>query len=636
MSSFELVSLTEPPPAGFRFDAEPSLVLLSHRPFCLYSENPVQLQTLVASAPDLIAGSSAGVLASKSSVPSWEFGSHGLFILGVPEGMEPWLSFLATSVLEVVERWLKECGKAESLACERKYRLLAENASDVIWAVDLGLSFTYVSPSATKLHQWSAEEWQSLHVRDVVTPEAFEQIGRALEEELALEGLPGVDPNRSRVMVIEERRKDGSLFWAELRASFVRDEEGKLLGVMGVTRDITERKQVEAEKKKLEARLVQSQKLESVGRLAGGVAHELNNMLTPIMGYGDILIQDLAADDPSRAMAQQIVVCARRCRDLVSQLLAFARKQTLESKPLDLNEVIVSFERILRRTLQESVAVELLLAPSLGLVLGDRTQIEQVILNLAINAQDAMPRGGTLRIETREALLDGKTWGDDEIKPGPYVMVLVSDTGEGMDRETVRRVFDPFFTTREVGKGTGLGLSTVYGIVRQHGGHIRVVSEPGKGSLFEICFPKPSEPLAVSGPSREDVRFERGSETVLVVEDEEQVRDLAVRVLRRQGYRVLEADDGLAALELLEADEGPLDLLLTDVVLPNMSGMELWQQLRGRRQSLKVIFMSGYPVDVVGDHGVLHGSVPYIQKPFSIRSLADKVRGVLNASADFE
>ncbi len=630
MALFQLVSLTDPPPEGFRLDPEPSLDQLSRRPFCLYSENDHRLDAFMASVSGPVADLLAGVLVVRAATPSREYVGRCLYRLGIPDGMVPWLSIVAASLLEVIERQLLDSRKAEALACEQRYRLLADNVSDVIWSVDLGMSFTYVSPSAVKLHQWSAEEWLSLQVKDVVTPESFKQLSRALSEELARDGLPGVDPNRSRVMEIQECRKDGSQFWAELRAAFIRDEEGRPVGIMGVTRDISERRQAEAEKQKLEAQLLQSQKLESVGRLAGGIAHEFNNMLTPILGYGDMLIHDLGANDPSRPMAQQIVVCARRCRDLVSQLLAFARKQTLEIKPVDLNEVISSFTRMLRRALREDIVLEPVLSPSASQILGDRAQIEQVILNLAVNAQDAMPHGGTLRIETAEVSFGGEAWGDEDVKVGPYVMLLMSDTGQGMDQETVRRVFDPFFTTREVGKGTGLGLSTVYGIVKQHGGHIRVVSEPGRGSQFHLYFPKPQESLLPAKPMGDDGTLGFGTETVLIVEDEDQVRDLAVRILKRQGYRVLQAQDGLAALEILEAHEGPLDLLLTDVVLPNMSGMELWQRLHGRRHDLKVIFMSGYPVDVVGDHGVLDGGVPYLQKPFSIRSLAERVRDVLS------
>lgn len=633
MPTHHFISLTAPPPDGFAFDPAPSPATLADRLVCLYSDDPLPLARLIDSLP----GTISGVLATGAPTLTWSRSGPRLYRLGVPGELTSSLSVLTTLLMDVLQRLEPgDVGATEPTGAypwesEERVRALVENAWDVFWAVDIGMRFTYVSPSATRIHQWSPQEWIHLQVKDVLTPEALERVNRVLAEELAREGLPGVDPNRSRTLEIRQYRKDGSVFWGELRAGFLRDAAGRPVGIMGITRDISERKAAEAERARLESRLLRAHQLESVGRLAGGVAHELNNMLTPILGYGDMLIQDLSADEPGRAMVEQILLSARRCRDLVSQLLAFASRQALEMRPVDLNEVISGFGTMLRRTIREDITIEARLMPAACPVLGDRARLEEVVLSLAANAEEAMPRGGTLRIETREVSLEGEVWGEDEVKAGPYGMMTISDTGEGMDQETVDRVFDPFFTTREVGKGTGLGLSTVFGIVRQHGGHIRVSSDPGRGTTFHLYFPRLAGELLEGLEASVEERPASGTETVLVVEDEEPVRDLALRILERQGYRVLEAGDGQAALVLLEDHDGPVDLLLTDVVLPNMSGMELWQLLRQRRTGLRVLFMSGYPADAVGAHGELEAALPYIQKPFSIQALSKKVRELLNS-----
>jgi CheY-like chemotaxis protein len=368
-----------------------------------------------------------------------------------------------------------------------------------------------------------------------------------------------------------------------------------------------------------------------VGRLAGGIAHDFNNMLTPILGYSEILSEDLAQDDPRQAGVAQITRAATHAHTLTQQLLAFARKQTLEMKPLDLNQVVARFEGMLRRVLRENIVLETHLAGSLGLFSGDVGQIEQIIMNLALNAQDAMPEGGTLVIETQEVVLDESYASDhEEVTPGPHVMLAVSDTGAGMDEGTLGKIFEPFFTTKGIGRGTGLGLSTVHGIVKQHGGSIWVYSELGKGTTFKIYFPLAEEtrPVPVSGRTRTEATA--GTETILVAEDEEQVKGLACEILRRNGYTVFEASDGKGALELAEAYEGPIHLLVTDVVMPDMNGKILHQHLSVARPGLKVLYMSGYSENVIAHHGVLDEGVNFVQKPFSFHGLATRVRDVLD------
>lgn len=391
------------------------------------------------------------------------------------------------------------------------------------------------------------------------------------------------------------------------------------------------RKRIEAEKSQMEAQFHQAQKMESVGRLAGGVAHDLNNLLSPILGYGEMLLTEFSAGDHRKESVKQIVNAGERARDLVRQLLAFSRKQILELKPVDLNNVLTGFEKLLRRTIREDVDIKFIPAASLPHIRGDVSQLEQVIMNLMVNAQDAMPDGGVLSIETDVIQLDaGYSAALHDVAPGRYVMMAVSDTGYGMDDETQARIFEPFFTTKEKGKGTGLGLATVYGIVRQHGGGIRAFSKPGLGTTFKIYLPamETTGRLAETAPAipAEDLC---GNETILLVEDSLAVRNMAEVLLKRQGYTVLVAENGAKALSGLERHEGPVHLLLTDVIMPGMNGKDLFDLAFAKNPGLKVLYMSGYMDNEISRCGVLDEGVQFIQKPFSAQALVAKVRDSL-------
>ncbi|HUW61793.1 MAG TPA: ATP-binding protein [Candidatus Bathyarchaeia archaeon] len=391
-------------------------------------------------------------------------------------------------------------------------------------------------------------------------------------------------------------------------------------------------KQSQEQGRRLEQQLLQAQKMESIGRLAGGIAHDLNNMLTPILAYASMLEANIAPDDPARADLHEIATAAERARDITQQLLAFARKQALEMKPVNLNEIIVRFEKIMRSSLREDIEVRVDLAAT-GNVAADAGQIEQVIMNLVLNAQDAMPNGGTIMIESADVTLDQSYAQDhEEVVPGPHVMLLVSDTGEGMDKDTCDKIFEPFFTTKRTGKGVGLGLSTTHGIVKQHGGSIWVYSEPGKGTTFKIYFPKSDRAAAIvasPGPVAA-TRLPRGSGTVLVAEDNAQVRALAARVLISNGYTVLEAVDGKSAIQAAQAHPGQITLLVSDVVMPDMNGKVLYQYLAAKRPGLRVLYMSGYSDNVIAHHGVLESNAHFIQKPFSMENFLANVHQALS------
>ena len=420
-------------------------------------------------------------------------------------------------------------------------------------------------------------------------------------------------------------RRDGSIIDVNVWKELLHDANGGVSGIMSLIFD-------SSEKLKLEQQLRQAQRLEAVGQLAGGVAHDFNNLLTIISGYSDLALSQLSPQEPLRYNVEQVLKAANRATALTSQLLAFSRKQVLKPIVLDLNEIIADLEKMLRRLIGENIDLITILETDLGCVKADPGQIEQVIVNLAVNSRDAMPDGGKLIIETSNVELDAHyTSQHIGTLPGPYVMISVSDSGHGIGPETQSHIFEPFFTTREHGKGTGLGLSMVYGIVKQSGGNIWVYSEPGHGTTFKIYFPlvlQPSEPIR---PIPARAAPGRGVETILLVEDEERVRELVKEVLIKQGYTVITARDGKDALGAAAREARQIDLLLTDVVMPKMSGRELAEILVPMRPSLKVLYMSGYTDNAMLHKGTLDSETKFIQKPFTPDALARKVREVLDA-----
>jgi signal transduction histidine kinase/ActR/RegA family two-component response regulator len=480
-------------------------------------------------------------------------------------------------------------------------------------------------------------DWKYLYVNDTVCVQ-----GKRSREELLgrtmMECYPGIDQtpmfSALRRCMVERKHDrmenefafpDGSKGWFELR--FIPVPEGTCI----LSLDITESKRTAAALARSEEQLRQAQKMEAVGRLAGGVAHDFNNLLSVILSYSSILIGDLRSNDPMRADLDEIKKAGERAADLTRQLLAFSRQQVLEPRILDLNDIISSMEKMIRRLVGEDVAVRSVLAPGLGKVKSDPGHVEQVLMNLVVNARDAMPEGGTLTLETQNVELDAHYAAAHlGVKPGPHVMLAVSDTGIGMDRATQERIFEPFFTTKEKGKGTGLGLSTVFGIVQQSGGSIWVYSEPGKGATFKVYFPRTDE-AEIAVPPPVAVATLRGSETVLLVEDDSQLRTVARGILQRNGYRVLEAQNGGEALLLCEKHKGAIHLLLTDVVMPHMSGRELAERLKSIRPDMPVLYMSGYTENAIVHHFVLSPGVALLQKPLTPEALLRRVREVLDA-----
>jgi PAS domain S-box-containing protein len=504
----------------------------------------------------------------------------------------------------------------------RRYRAIVENGLDGIKLLDATGRVLYASPQTERILGIPCGELEGRHAADLVHPEDREGWMASFASCLANPGLP--------IHAELRYRHDGGGFrYVEsVRVNHL-DQPG-LEAIVCHYRDVSLRRS-------LEDQFRQAQKMEAVGRLAGGIAHDFNNLLSVVLSGSSLALEELRPGDPLREDLEQIKKAGERARDLTHQLLAFSRRQVLRTEPLDLNAVLEDVETLLRRLVGEGVEISIGLDPTGAPLSGDRTQLEQVIMNLVVNARDAMPQGGRLSIRTARATIDGATadaaaYGD--VRPGTYVLLEVSDTGTGMDAATRARIFEPFFTTKEKGKGTGLGLPTVFGIVKQSGGAIAVESEPGRGSTFRVLLPRADPPSV--GPGRAEAPADPslgGRESILLVEDDDQVRHVAKTILRRFGYKVREARSAAEALLAVERRPAEMDLLVTDVVMPQMSGPELAARLLPASPGLRVLYMSGYTDDLASVQGLERAGAAFLQKPLTPEGLTAAVRRALDAPA---
>jgi len=557
-------------------------------------------------------------------------------IMGVhkPSGELTWISINSQPLFRSGERTpyaavasffdVTERKQAEDAlrATQARLRDVLASSTAVVYATKVtaeGYAPSWVSENVTRVLGYDVREalhptWWASHLHAADRPRVLAEISTLLTSgELTLE--------------YRFQGKNGTYRWIHDEARLLRDATGLPLEVFGAWLDVTERKQ-------LEDQFHQSQKMEAVGRLAAGVAHDFNNLLTAILGSADLVLDSLAGGVPEREEVEEIRKAALRAADLTRQLLAFSRQQVIAPTVLNPNVVVANMDKLLRRLLGEDVELRALLAPALAAVKVDPSQLEQVVLNLAVNARDAMPNGGKLTITTQNVELDGAyVRGHLSAQPGAYVMLAVSDTGVGMDVATQARIFEPFFTTKEKGKGTGLGLATVYGIVKQSGGWIWVYSEPGHGTTFKVYLPRVTDAAPPAAPSPAPPVSVRGTETVLLVEDDEMIRHLVPKVLKANGYTVLVAASGRDAERVSGQHEGPIHLLVTDVVMPGMNGREVAERLAAARAGLRVLYLSGYTDDAIVHHGVLEPGVAFLQKPFTPAVLGRKVREVLDSPA---
>ncbi len=478
-----------------------------------------------------------------------------------------------------------------------------------MWIFDLETQkFLAVNKAAVSLYGYKRTEFRQLRLADILG----EEDARRLAKEMSTSGMPA--------SLWRHRTKAGRLIEVETAVHEIRYDGGR--AGLAVLMDVTDRR-------RLEEQLRQAQKMEAVGMLAGGVAHDFNNLLTIITGYGQLIFSNLPTDDPNRHSAEQIVKAGERAAALTRQLLAFSRRQVLQPKVLDLNMLVKALSTMLQRLIGEDIELRLVLTNDLGRVNADPGQLEQVLMNLVVNARDAMPQGGTLTVETANVNLDEDYARSHlALKAGPRVMLAVSDTGYGMDESTRARLFEPFFTTKTPGKGTGLGLSTVFGIIKQSGGGLDVASEPGQGTTVRVYLPSINQPVVTEDEVVHSASSP-GTETILLVEDDEMVRTLVRETLQREGYKLLDASEPLEARRIADNYKGSIQLLITDVVMPKISGGALAKQIVGQRPETKVLYMSGYTDTTIIKSGLEQENSAFLQKPFTPHALAQKVRDVL-------
>ncbi|GLI53491.1 PAS domain S-box protein [Thermodesulfovibrio yellowstonii] len=504
---------------------------------------------------------------------------------------------------------------------EEKYRTVVENASEAIIIAQDGM-LKFVNPKAMEISGYSEEELLSKPFVEFIHPDDREKT-----LDLHLKMLNGEETSLTNYQ-LRIIHKQGNIKWIETNAALIKWQGNP--AALNLMRDITDLKKAEEEKENLYKQLLHAQKMEAIGKLTAGIAHDFNNMLTSIKGFTQLAMMSLSENDPLRVYLKNVLESSEKAEKLVKQLLAFSRKQVLETKAININELIKGMEELIKRVIGEDIILNLKLAPDIGLIKVDPVQIENAIVNLIVNARDAMPKGGMLTIETYNFEIDEEfVKSHPGAQLGKQVVVSVKDTGVGIPEEIKDKIFDPFFTTKEE-KGTGLGLSTVYGIVKQHGGNIWFESEVGRGTTFKIFIPAVTEETEQEITEPVEGKLLKGQETVLVIDDDEKVRATVLEMLKKLGYKTLEAHNHDIALFLVRFYDKPIDLVICDVVMPVMSGPKLINRIEAYSPNVKVLYMSGYPDDVIATHGITEKGIDFIQKPFTIETLSKKIREIID------
>jgi len=506
---------------------------------------------------------------------------------------------------------------------EAEWAAAMDTSDDSIYILDLERRIIRANKAFYRMTRSSPEHAIGKHITEIVHP-----LGELSPCPVCL----AQEQKKDAIIIMEADHPDNPAgIPMEIVVKVVRDHMGTPTSIFMSLHDLTEGRKLVEEKRHLEEQLAQAQKMESIGRLAGGIAHDFNNILTTILGYSELMLVDMPQNDPYREQIETIHDAGEKASALTRQLLAFSRKQILEVKPISVNTTISSLLKMLGKVLGEDIEIDTQLKANIDTIEADQGQIEQVLMNLAVNARDAMPSGGRIVIETQNIILDNDyTKSHPEVEPGYYVMIAFTDFGEGMKNEILEQIFDPFFTTKERGKGTGLGLATVHGIVKQHAGQIFVYSEPDKGTTFKIFFPVSDK--SVTHRNKKNIVLLHGNETILVVDDEQSIRKFIIDTLESLGYKCLEASCGAEAIEISHTTSEDIHLLLTDMVMPGMNGKELSKRIHADRTSMKVIFMSGYTENTISSNGTLDANVNYLPKPLTPTLLVEKIRNVLNVN----
>jgi len=534
-----------------------------------------------------------------------------------------------TEELSKLIRWRQQAEK-ELRESEERFRFLAERMADIIWTVNLDFQTTYVSPSIEKILGFTPEERKRQTLEEMITPGSLEKVQRMFLEELRRDEAGNDDPDRSVTIEVEYYRKDGSIVWLENKVKAMRDSSGRIEGIYGVSRDITERKIAEKEKIKLQHQLQHVQKMESIGTLAGGIAHDFNNILGIIVGNAELAMSDIPEWHPARRNLEEILTSSIRARDIVKQILAFSRQSPQEMKPVRISPIIKESLKLLRSSIPTTIAIHQSISSESDTVLANPVQIHQVLINLCINAVHAMEeRGGVLEVGLEDVELDsGDAIQYHDLPSGKYVKLTVSDTGKGIEAMLLKRIFDPYFTTKDVGKGSGMGLSVVHGIVKSHGGCVTVNSEPGRGTVFNVLFPciedKPEPKVEIP------VEIPRGKEKILFVDDEKAMIDIIQPMLERLGYEVAVRTSSIEGLEAFRANSNRFDLVITDFTMPNMTGMELAKELFKLRSDIPVILCTGYSEHINEDKAKRIGIRAFMGKPVVLSEFACTIRKVLD------
>lgn len=551
----------------------------------------------------------SGTIGEETAVNALQAGAHDFLLKGRLARLCP---AIARELRECANRRARREAEQALSRSEERYRRIVETTNEGVWIVDTAGALTFVNVRMAAMLGYTSEEMIGRRIQDFIAPESLDPISTILGRGERIGGQ----------VEVRFARQDGTDLWGLVDAARVASTETD--AVLAMVVDVTQRR-------RLEEQLRQAQKMDAVGNLSGGIAHDFNNILSVILSYATLMLSDLTPGDPMRSDLEEVKKAGERAADLTRQLLAFGRQQVLQPRALDLNQVLIGMEKMLRRIIREDTELSLLTSHPLGIAYADAGQVEQVVMNLVVNARDAMPAGGSITIETGNVELDAAYAAiHHDVTPGSYVMLAVTDTGSGMDRATVEHIFEPFFTTKDRGKGTGLGLSMVFGIVKQSKGHIWVYTEPGRGTTFKVYLPRVAGSGLTEAPEPTAPATLRGTETILLVEDEEQVRVVIRSVLRRQGYNVIEAQNGGEALLSCEKYTAKIHLLITDIVMPRMSGRELAERLMPLRPAMKVLYISGYTENAVVHHGVLDSDVAFLHKPITPDALTRKVRDVLD------